>query len=121
MAAYIVARVDVRDWDAYREYMRDTPRVIQKFGGRFITRGGEMLTLEGPQETLRLVLMEFPSWSRQRHSITRLSTSGQKDFARGAGRPSSSQSTVTPSRSGKMPPGKAHDFRFLTDAYPRDL
>jgi len=39
VAAYIVAHVDVEDWDAYREYMRHTPRVIQKFGGRFIARG----------------------------------------------------------------------------------
>ncbi len=61
MAAYIVARVDVRDWEAYREYMRHTPRVIAKFGGRFVARGGEMVTLEGPEETLRLVLIEFPS------------------------------------------------------------
>jgi uncharacterized protein (DUF1330 family) len=61
MAAYIVARVDVQDWDKYREYMRHTPRIIQRFGGRFIARGGEMTTLEGPAETLRLVLIEFPS------------------------------------------------------------
>ena len=61
VAAYIVARVDVRDWEAYREYMRHTPRVIQKFGGRFIARGDSMVTLEGPEETLRVVLIEFPS------------------------------------------------------------
>lgn len=61
MAAYVIARVNVRDWGAYREYMRHTPRVIQKFGGRFIARGGDMATLEGPEETLRLVLIEFPS------------------------------------------------------------
>ena len=61
MAAYIVVHADVKDWDAYREYMRHTPRVIQKFGGRFIARGGEMITLEGPEETLRVVLLEFPS------------------------------------------------------------
>ncbi len=64
MAAYVIARVDVKDWGAYREYMRHTPRVIQKFGGRFIARGGDMLTLEGPPETLRLVLMEFPSMAQ---------------------------------------------------------
>jgi len=61
MAAYIVARVDIQDWDKYREYMRHTPRVIQQFGGRFIARGGETLALEGPPETQRLVLIEFPS------------------------------------------------------------
>ena len=57
MAAYSIARVDVRDWDANREYIRHTPRVIQKFGGRFIARGGEAVKLEGPEETPRLVLI----------------------------------------------------------------
>ena len=61
MPAYIVAHVDVEDWGAYAEYMRHTPRVIQRFGGRFVARGGEMVTLEGPEETLRIVLIEFPS------------------------------------------------------------
>jgi uncharacterized protein (DUF1330 family) len=61
MAAYIVAHVNIEDWDAYREYMRHTPRVIHKFGGRFIARGGKTVTLEGPEETLRVVLIEFPS------------------------------------------------------------
>lgn len=61
MAAYIVVRADVKDWDAYREYMRHTPRVIARFGGRFIVRGGETVTLEGPEERLRLVVIEFPS------------------------------------------------------------
>lgn len=64
VAAYVVARVDVRDWEAYRLYMRHTPRVIRKFGGRFIARGGEVVTLEGPEETPRVVLIEFPSLGR---------------------------------------------------------
>lgn len=31
MPASIVAHVEVKDWDAYREYMRHTPRVIQQY------------------------------------------------------------------------------------------
>lgn len=61
MAAYIIAHVNVEDWDAYREHMQHTPRVVAKFSGRFIARGGEMVTLEGPEETLRIVLVEFRS------------------------------------------------------------
>lgn len=64
MPAYIVAHVDVRDWDKYREYMKYTPRCIAKFGGRFIARGGDPVTLEGPAETLRVVLIEFPSMEK---------------------------------------------------------
>ena len=64
MPAYIIARVDIRDRDKYREYMRHTPRMIAKFGGRFIARGGEVVTLEGPEEKRRIVLIEFPSLER---------------------------------------------------------
>ena len=49
------------DWERYREYTRATPAAIERFGGRFMARGGETITLEGPQETGRVVIIEFPS------------------------------------------------------------
>ena len=61
MAAYVLARVHVTNWEKYREYMNVTPMVIEKYGGKFIARGGEVETLEGPQETQRVVLIEFPT------------------------------------------------------------
>jgi len=84
MTAYIVAHVDIQDWDAYREYMRHTPRIIEKFGGRFIARGGEPVTLEGPEETLRIVLIEFPSMDRAKafyHSAEYAQTKKLRDGA----------------------------------------
>jgi uncharacterized protein (DUF1330 family) len=59
--AYIVARIQVTDWERYGEYVKHTPRVIAQFGGRFIVRGGEMAVLEGPDDGLRTVVIEFPS------------------------------------------------------------
>ncbi len=61
MSAYIVIRVDIRDREKYGQYMRHTPRIVNQFGGRFIVRGGETETLEGEEETLRMVVIEFPS------------------------------------------------------------
>ena len=61
MAAYLVARVNVTDWDKYREYMKVTPGVVEKFEGKFLARGGEMVAMEGPEESQRLVLLEFPT------------------------------------------------------------
>jgi len=60
MAAYMIARVNVTDWDKYNEYIKVTPGIIAKFGGRFIARGGETVTLEGPEEKWRMVVVEFP-------------------------------------------------------------
>ena len=64
MAGYIIAMIEVTDPEQYRKYMAETPGVIAKFGGRFIVRGGEKATLEGPDENRRLALVEFPSLER---------------------------------------------------------
>ncbi len=61
MLAYLIARVQVTEWEQYREYMKATPAAIEKYGGRFVVRGGEVITLEGPRETGRVVIIEFPS------------------------------------------------------------
>ena len=60
MPAYIIARVNVTDWDQYNEYMKVTPGIIAKYDGRFIVRGGEMVTLEGPEEKWRIIVVELP-------------------------------------------------------------
>jgi len=61
MTAYILIRVTVTDWDRYLEYMALTPAALAKYRGRFIARGGESSTLEGPEETRRLAVCEFPT------------------------------------------------------------
>jgi uncharacterized protein (DUF1330 family) len=64
MAAYMIARINVTDWDRYKEYMKVSPGIIAKYGGKFIVRGGEMVTLEGPEEKWRIVMVEFPDLAK---------------------------------------------------------
>ena len=64
MPAYILARVEVTDWERYREYTKATPAAISRYGGKFIVRGGEIVNLEGEPETRRLVVIEFPTLDR---------------------------------------------------------
>ena len=59
--AYLLVRVSIREVTAYQEYMKHTPRIIADHGGKMIVRGGAVETLEGPEETQRHVLIEFPS------------------------------------------------------------
>ena len=39
---------------------------IHKFGGQYLTRGGAMETLEGENETLRVVVLSFPDMDSAR-------------------------------------------------------
>ena len=60
MSAYVVANVEVNDPQAYSEYTAQVPGTLEKYGGRFVVRGGELQVLEG-SPLPRLVLIEFPS------------------------------------------------------------
>jgi uncharacterized protein (DUF1330 family) len=64
--AYIVVRVDVKDPEKYKEYTLHSPRIVAQHGGRFIIRGGQTTTLEGPESSQRLVVIEFPSVEQAR-------------------------------------------------------
>ena len=58
---YWIVHVTVRDMEPYAEYVAlDTP-LIEKFGGKFIVRGGQHAAPEGAQKD-RHVVVEFPDY-----------------------------------------------------------
>ncbi len=61
MSAYMIVRVNVTDMEQYSEYMKLTPDILKKYGGKFVVRGGEKVVLEGPEITDRLVMVKFDS------------------------------------------------------------
>ena len=61
MTAYWIARSQVNNPEQYRKYADLVPDILQKFGGRFLARGGKFEILEGPEKFRRFVVIEFPS------------------------------------------------------------
>jgi uncharacterized protein (DUF1330 family) len=66
VTAYLIGRMSITDQEAYAEYKKRTPEILARYGGRFLTRGGMKLTLEGPEEGRRIVVAEFPSVEQAR-------------------------------------------------------
>ena len=66
MPAYLIARVRITDPERYKDYAKLTPAASARYGGRFVVRGGEVTTLEGPDERDRVVVIEFPSLEQAR-------------------------------------------------------
>lgn len=64
MPAYLIGKMSISDPEAYSRYKAITPKIIEKFGGRFLTRGGDKITLEGNEEMRRIVIVEFESSKR---------------------------------------------------------
>lgn len=61
MAAYLIARVHVTNPDAYENYKTLAAAAIEKYEGRYLARGGLMETLEGDDESRRVVIVVFPT------------------------------------------------------------
>ncbi len=61
MAAYLIARVEVTNPDAYEAYKKLAAAAIEKYDGRYLARGGNMETLEGDEESRRVVIVVFPT------------------------------------------------------------
>jgi uncharacterized protein (DUF1330 family) len=59
VAAYIIACIEVTDPDLYAEYRAQVLPTIERFGGRFLVRGGGSEILEGSWQPERVVVLEF--------------------------------------------------------------
>ena len=59
MPAYLLVRVNITDMEQYGEYMKLTPAIAEKYGGKFLIRGGDKVVLEGPDQPERIVLLKI--------------------------------------------------------------
>ena len=61
MPAYIIAHITVTDAEKYEDYKALAPAAIAAHGGRYLVRGGPVISLEGEPESRRVAVLEFPS------------------------------------------------------------
>lgn len=61
MAGYIVVQVEVTNPEKFAIYRDMVPPTLEKFGGRYLVRGGEWDLLEGEWNPQRVVIIEFDS------------------------------------------------------------
>ncbi len=61
MSAYFVVDIEVIDASGYEEYRRQAPATVSAYGGRYLTRGGKVESIEGDWMPHRFVVLEFES------------------------------------------------------------
>lgn len=57
---YWIAHVDVRDPERYKDYVSTAKPAFERFGAKFLARGGDYEVMEGNGRA-RNVVIEFPS------------------------------------------------------------
>ena len=58
---YWIAHVDVRDPERYKDYVSTAKPAFERFGARFLARGGDHVAKEGAGRS-RNVVIEFPTF-----------------------------------------------------------
>ena len=64
MAAYVIVDIEIQDPALYDDYRKQVPATVEKYGGKFLVRGGPFEQLEGSWNPTRLVVLEFPSMAQ---------------------------------------------------------
>ena len=60
MKAYMIAHIEVTNPELMEKYREKVPAIVEKYGGKYLVRGGDSVLLEGDFFKHRMVLLEFP-------------------------------------------------------------
>ena len=61
MSAYLIVEIDIVDPAGYEEYKKLASATVERYGGKYIVRGGAVETLEGDWKPKRIVVLQFDS------------------------------------------------------------
>jgi uncharacterized protein (DUF1330 family) len=64
MPAYVIVDIDIIDSRGYEEYKKLAGATVEKYGGKYIVRGGRTEVVEGDWNPKRIVILQFDSVER---------------------------------------------------------
>lgn len=66
MAAYFILTIEVTDLRRFGKYLKLVRPVLDKYGGKYLVRGGKFEMLEGGWNPPLVAVLEFPSMEKAR-------------------------------------------------------
>ena len=64
MPAYVIVEIEIVDPTGYEKYKKLASTTVEKYGGKYIVRGGQTEVLEGNWKPKRIVVLQFESAER---------------------------------------------------------
>ena len=62
MTAYFIIQINVKNKENYELYKNKVTPIVEKYGGKYIVRGGKSENVEGSWPYQRTVVLEFPTY-----------------------------------------------------------
>jgi uncharacterized protein (DUF1330 family) len=70
MSVYMVVEIEVQNSELYSQYVERVPKVVEKYGGQYLARGGAVTPLSGNWSPERIVLIEFETAEQLRRCFS---------------------------------------------------
>ena len=64
MSGYLIANINVKNSEAYKEYVGKVKPTVEKFGGEYLVRNGEFKVIDGEWKHPRTVVIKFPTYEK---------------------------------------------------------
>ena len=64
MKGYVIANINVKNTEAYKEYVGKVKPTVEKFGGEYLVRNGEFKVIDGEWKHPRTVVIKFPTYEK---------------------------------------------------------
>jgi uncharacterized protein (DUF1330 family) len=61
VAVYAIIEITIHDPETYAKYVEAVRPIVERHGGRYLARGGEVTTIAGGWKPQRLILIGFES------------------------------------------------------------
>ena len=64
MSGYVISNIDVKNPEAYKEYIDKVKPIVEKFGGEYLVRAGEYKVIDGEWKYPRTIVIKFSSYEK---------------------------------------------------------
>ena len=64
MSGYVIVNIDVKNPEAYKEYIDKVKPIVEKFGGEYLVRAGEYKVIDGEWKYPRTIIIKFSSYEK---------------------------------------------------------
>jgi len=64
MSGYVISNIDVKNPEAYKEYIDKVKPIVEKFGGEYLVRAGEYKVIDGEWKYPRTIIIKFSSYEK---------------------------------------------------------
>lgn len=70
MPVYLIIEIAIIDQEVYDAYVENVVAVVQRHGGRYLARGGNVVPFSGDWHPQRIILVEFDSMAQIQDCFT---------------------------------------------------